>query len=273
MILSPQNFKQVMEARFSETQAYSQWCYENTASILSEKFKDAALWIMCPAQMLKNVFSCYKQFVSSSIIGVPHYKGSYGGLPNLQHLFLKALELVYPMNTLDGRLPLEVICSLPIVLCGFSKGCVVLNQFLYEMAYFETGQDFTCPGDLEFSDDVCSPPSLFVRDQGDESTIRAVKTFMEKVVDIFWLDSGHSGKVGSWLVNRILLENLAKSNIKIHVHVTPYEVLCPNRPWIGEEERSFVDILKELNANIVEHLHFKDQESSLYNHFRVLEEF
>ena len=267
-----------MEAKYSETKAYSQWCYENTATILSDKFKDAGIWMMTPSRMLRNIFSCYSQFVQSSLVGVPFYKGSYGGIPNLQHLLVKAISCIHNIGlheaTLEGR-SIEAIAHLPVVLVGFSKGCVVLNQFLYEIMYFTRGEDLSCSGECEVSDDsmhTCKHSFLKQHTRG-EKAMEDVNLFIKGITDMFWLDSGHSGAVGAWVNNGALLENLVATKIRIHVHVTPYQVHCPSRPWIGEEERYFVDTLKQLNIDVTEQLHFEDKESSLENHFKVLEEF
>ena len=69
-----------------------------------------------------------------------------------------------------------------ITLIGFSKGCVVLNQFLYEFHYLKT---------LLPEDDTISK-------------------MVNRITDIYWLDGGHSGGKNTWVNSRNLLETLSR---------------------------------------------------------------
>ena len=90
---------------------------------------------------------------------------------------------------------------------------------------------------------------------------------------MYWLDAGHSGGCGAWVTDEDLLRCLASQNIEVHVHVTPQQVCDPNRCWIREEEREFVDRLRYYGTTVTEVLHFEHEERSLENHFRVLNQF
>lgn len=68
-----------------------------------------------------------------------------------------------------------------IKLVGFSKGCIVLNQFLYEYHYYKT---FTTSDSNEMK-------------------------FISKIKHMYWLDGGHSGGKNTWITSRQLLETLA----------------------------------------------------------------
>lgn len=66
-------------------------------------------------------------------------------------------------------------------LIGFSKGCVVLNQFLYEFHY------------------------------GPETTKDPVLRRMISQIDaMYFLDGGHAGKEETWITEESLLETLMK---------------------------------------------------------------
>lgn len=67
-------------------------------------------------------------------------------------------------------------------LVGFSKGCVVLNQFIYEFHYLKT----------------LTPE--------DESMTR----FLSQITDMYWLDGGHAGGKNTWITSRSLLETLTR---------------------------------------------------------------
>lgn len=68
-----------------------------------------------------------------------------------------------------------------IELIGFSKGCIVLNQFLYEFHYYKS----------------------FTSDDSNEMK------FISKIKNMYWLDGGHSGGKNTWITSRQLLETLA----------------------------------------------------------------
>lgn len=132
-----------------------------------------------------------------------------------------------------------------LILVGFSKGCVVLNQFIYEFHYIKT----------------LTPD--------DSSMMRLVS----RIKDIYWLDGGHGGTKNGWITSRSLLETLTRLNINIHVHVTPYQVLDERRPWIKKEEKNFTDLLKKLGANLQRTLHFESKLADLNTHFDVIRMF
>uniref|UniRef100_A0A336MTM9 CSON006651 protein n=1 Tax=Culicoides sonorensis TaxID=179676 RepID=A0A336MTM9_CULSO len=135
-------------------------------------------------------------------------------------------------------------CDLALI--GFSKGCVVLNQFIYEFHYIKT----------------LTPD--------DSSMMRLVS----RIKDMYWLDGGHGGGKNTWITSRSLLETLCRLNINIHVHVSPYQVQDDHRPWIRKEEKAFTDLLKRLGANLTRHLHSSDSNvSNLFTHFEVLHGF
>ncbi|XP_037296843.1 LOW QUALITY PROTEIN: UPF0565 protein C2orf69 homolog [Manduca sexta] len=133
-----------------------------------------------------------------------------------------------------------------LALVGFSKGCVVLNQMLYEFHYTST----LTPCDTH-----------------------AVR-FIDRIDDMFWLDGGHAGGKNTWITSRSLLETLGRLKLNIHVHVSPYQVLDEGRPWIGREEKAFTSMLRKLGARIQRYMHGHPSASnSLQAHFDVLNNF
>uniref|UniRef100_A0A182JAL5 Uncharacterized protein n=1 Tax=Anopheles atroparvus TaxID=41427 RepID=A0A182JAL5_ANOAO len=131
-------------------------------------------------------------------------------------------------------------------LIGFSKGCVVLNQFIYEFHYYKT----------------LTP---------DDSTMMRL---VSRITDMYWLDGGHGGGKNTWITSRSLLETLCRLCINVHVHVTPYQIQDDHRPWIRKEEKAFTDLLKRLGASFDRHLYPSEANSTnLYTHFDVLNRF
>lgn len=128
-----------------------------------------------------------------------------------------------------------------LTLVGFSKGCVVLNQMVYELSGARTDPQMT--------------------------------EFVKCISDMFWLDGGHPGGSDTWVTDRQVLKELASSGVSIHAHVTPYEVRDPMRAWVGREYGCFIKTLEELGACPSKKLHFEDEPASIENHFRVIQEF
>ncbi|CAG4946225.1 unnamed protein product [Colias eurytheme] len=131
-------------------------------------------------------------------------------------------------------------------LVGFSKGCVVLNQLIYEFHYTKT----LTPWD------------------------RHMCRFIELIEEMWWVDGGHAGGKNTWLSARSLLETLTRLNVRVYVHVSGYQVRDAARPWVGREERAFTALLHKLGAKIDRYLH-DDASSphSLNTHFEVLSNF
>lgn len=147
--------------------------------------------------------------------------------------------LPHPLPPPGGADPIPSGFSLTLV--GFSKGCVVLNQMVYELAGAR-------------ADPELSP-------------------FINRISDIYWLDGGHPGGSETWVTDKQVLKELASSGVAIHTHVTPYEVCDPMRAWVGRENGRFIKILEEFGACPNQKLHFEDEPPSIENHFRVIQEF
>lgn len=69
-----------------------------------------------------------------------------------------------------------------LILMGFSKGCVVLNQLIYEFHYLKT----------------LTP---------DDSTMMRL---VSRISEMYWLDGGHAGGKNTWITSRSLLETLTR---------------------------------------------------------------
>lgn len=128
-----------------------------------------------------------------------------------------------------------------LTLVGFSKGCVVLNQMVYELS------------------GARADPQL--------------SHFIKRIADMYWLDGGHPGGSETWVTDKQVLKEFASSGVSIHAHVTPYEVCDPMRAWVGREYGYFIKTLEEFGACPSKKLHFEDEPPSIENHFRVIQEF
>jgi len=217
------------------------WSYERTLNLLSSKFPCCDIWLIVPSKKAYGTICVYKNFVKSeSVLGVPAHDTDVCGLVHLHKLFENA-KAKAGVTTHTERL----------ILMGFSKGCVVLNQCLYELVNYTAG-----------SENYCGAGALV--------------QFLHKVKYLYWLDGGHSGENDNWVTDPAIIANIPHSpwsKVSIWVHVSPYQVNDPHRPWKGESEKEFVTLLKSAGVVVVEKHHFEDMDISIDTHFKILNEF
>lgn len=221
---------------------YIEYNLEDTARILSRRFPESVVFIVKPSKMILYSFSVYKNFLHFSEDGIPYIghlpqnENGIEGLTHLVRLYNNARRQMTSADSSPGTSP-------PIALVGFSKGCVVLNQIMFEM--------FSC-ANIDDTD---------------------VSDFIERLTSVYWLDSGHVGERDAWLTDDALLSAMVQKGLQIFAHVTPYQVRDSFRKWIGKEEKKFVEKLKKLNGNITEGRHFFEEPGSIENHFKILKLF
>ena len=265
-----QDLRAHMEAQYEEISRWKKWSLENTCDLLKGKFPGSAIWIVRPSRTLRYLFSCFQHFVDSSLTGVPEHDATHGAIPHLEHLLRDAVHQVHLNEGVAGKevgWSMSTILSLPLVLVGFSKGCVVLNQIIHELGNYvkEEGVD---------SHNRKSPiPGAEIVHKLDHKQVQRGRDFVKRIKAFYWLDAGHSGTHDTWVTSDELLKTLSSLGAEIHIHVTPQQVCDPHRPWLGEEQRLFVSKLQQLGANVRETIHFEHDERSLEKHFRVLEVF
>ncbi|XP_045131600.1 UPF0565 protein C2orf69 homolog isoform X4 [Portunus trituberculatus] len=318
-----QDYPEVMAAH-RDHKNYVDWSLTSTATLLASKFPAHHVLVIKPSRMERKTFSCYDNFVSSNNVGAPTHEPRVKALSHLATLIPEALRKAHGLQTstreeiftvhqssdssqsscIDPHewdtsdahgcgvdIPhwfkndFEEIDFDEVILIGFSKGCVVLNQIITELHALMT-----------------------VESLQNKQTV----SFIDKVRNMYWLDGGHAGGRNTWITSHSILKSLAaQQQISIHIHVTPYQVLTmPNthveqvhndvgqanppynflaqpttvmhyttkvhdefRPWIGKECKSFYDILKRAGAKIDYLLHFGNESPSLLCHFRILNSF
>lgn len=273
---------------------YIQWSLTNVAELLSQKFPTHHILVIKPKRMEIKTFSCYDNFVDSNNIGVPTHESWHNSLIHLKTLITEALKtsavhygfvnkessLVktsmtdktsmtencddfgsFEVNSCDKDINIKKGSKISstvnedqvfeydqVSLIGFSKGCVVLNQLIREMNTLSRVN----------REDILGP----------------AEEFCKKISNVYWLDGGHSGGYDTWVTNKEVLASLAaRKNIKIHIHVTPYQVQDDQRPWIRRECKAFYDILRRNGASVSYKMHFQEEIPSLIEHFRLLKEF
>lgn len=229
-----QDYKENM-MKHRDNKEHVEWDLESTCGFLHSSFPNHSILVIRPSKMSLMTFSCFENFVTVNNFGAPTYSLTIDSLKHLQAL-LFSVETILKN---DSKFP-DLNQNAPITLIGFSKGCVVMNQFLYSFLALKN----------EPVDDLVS--------------------FISRIGDMYWLEGGHSGAAETWVTNRAVLENFASMGKKVHIHVTPYQVFCDTRPRIGKEEKIFRDILMRLGCDVNRVLHFEDLPRSVQNHFQIL---
>lgn len=231
--------------KHADNKKWKQWNLEATAKILETRFPNSFVWVVRPSRYHLNTFACYHNFVDANIFGVPDHRNlDYGALYHLRDLLNSAVGRILDIREDEEDPEEDPTYEFPVVLVGFSKGCVVLNQIIYELSMVSEGVD----------------PRL--------------TDFVSRISTMYWLDGGHSGESNTWITDEKCLYHLAKHVPSIRVHVTPYQIKDSSRPWIGREQKKFVEILRSLGAKDVKvKIHFQDRDPSLAFHFKLLENF
>ncbi|GIY27375.1 UPF0565 protein C2orf69 homolog [Caerostris darwini] len=242
-----QDYKENMLAH-RDNKHYSKWDLESTAVLLHNHFPQHAVIIVKPAKMSLMTFSCYENFVNVNNFGAPTYVKTLDSIKHLKILLTNITLML--QNKLNETSPeqkndvnLLVLSEAPLVLIGFSKGCVVLNQLLYSFHFLQENKD------------------------------KELECFVNRISSIYWLEGGHSGSSSTWVTDKSVLQSFSNLKIDVQIHVTPYQVFCDTRPRIGKEEKIFRENLTRMGMNISRKLHFEQEPRSLEKHFEVLEVF
>ncbi|KAL4222855.1 hypothetical protein ACF0H5_018895 [Mactra antiquata] len=230
-----QDYIENMENHYTN-QNYAKWNLESTAQLLQSKFKDSTVIVVKPSKMLLKTFSIYENFLSFDVDGLPEFDCDSGALLHLSKLYNNVINKLSDENLTSSKSPGDIDVDVKIV--GFSKGCVVLTKLMFELKTYEND--------------------------------KTVQDFLKKVSTFCWLDGGHNGRKHAYITDDAVVKYIKDLDKQIYVLVTPYQVQCPNRKWIGREERQFVYKLEAMNAKVKEYQFFMDDPPSIENHFQVL---
>lgn len=223
--------------------------------------------LVAHAKRYVGPFAVYESFISSlSSTGEPEcYSGrDFSALSSLSCLLKEVMSKVESernvsfsdSNSFEFISKPSQTFSGPLLLFGFSKGGVVLNQILAEISCL---LEPSCTQNLS------------------SSIFELVKQFKE----IHFVDVGLN-TLGAYLTDRKTLERLTKfmdvfdQSLDIYVHGTPKQWKDSSRPWIEEEKDIFVSTLQELtegqNFHVYEKFYFQNLEGNLQLHFQIFDE-
>jgi hypothetical protein len=145
--------------------------------------------------------------------------------------------------------------KLPIILCAFSKGCIVLNQICNEAIYLTRYLN------------ECSS-------YDERSYHEKLSAFSNCVRQIIWLDGGHCGTSNAWITNDQVIDMINRMKWHCYVYVTPYQIKS-RKQWAVEEYKIFLQLLAKSNVKFKNTYYFESNEDDydIETHFEVLSHF
>ena len=93
------------------------------------------------------------------------------------------------------------------------------------------------------------------------------------IKNIYWLDGGHPGQQQTWITDSNILATLKFWKINVHIHVTPFQIANPSKPWNGKEEKAFRTILTQLKVHYNRRVYYQNEPASIDRHFQLLRDF
>lgn len=72
-ISNKKDFREHMQ-QHRDNRRWVEYCYENCAKMLADKFPDSCVWIVKPSRMNFKTFACYENFFPTYNFGVPSYQ-------------------------------------------------------------------------------------------------------------------------------------------------------------------------------------------------------
>ena len=159
------------------------------------------------------------------------------------------------------------------LLFGFSKGGVVLNQLLSEIAFFEEQNERIVDQNTQeqLQSKVLFPGSI--------------RDLLKSIHEVHYIDVGLNCP-GAYLTDKNILEKVVKfaasgsgsgPSLRIVFHGTPRQWKDRDRSWIAHEKETCITLLSMLAKTygdkvwISEKLYFEGECPSLRMHFRILE--
>eukprot|EP00057_Strongylocentrotus_purpuratus_P001312 XP_001198002.2 PREDICTED: UPF0565 protein C2orf69 homolog [Strongylocentrotus purpuratus] len=239
-----QNFEKILK-HHEANQKWKEWTFESTICTLQQRFPHAQIVMVTPFRRVDETFSCYDNFMEMDILGSPVSIECHHAWEHLRLLLQNAWKSIgeeqAPNSMVEAGTIGDILTESSLTLIGFSKGCTVLNQLMYEL------------------EDACSN--------------KAILAFIRRIEALYWLDGGHVGTIPTYVTDDNVLREISKLKATFYVHVTPYQVKDEGRPHIGEEHLQFISKLMQYGADIKSTLHFRDESRSLKKHFEVIKLF
>lgn len=235
-----QDFQEV-QGKHRDNVRYIKWSLEDTAKKLHHFFPKRNIVVIRPSRKQLSTFSCFDNFVQGDSMGNPTYSSDHNSLQHLSGLLNSIKKQIFEEKNDNSYQTSDAFG--PLMLLGFSKGIVVLNQLIHELAqYQESGRHL--PDNIN----------------------------LQRFV---FMDGGHNGGPGSiYVTQENVLTKFVSYNIGVDLMVTPYQDKDSRRPWIHKESKSFVRLLTQLHAPVTKTLYFEEESlggASIDTHFNIID--
>ncbi|KAH9300289.1 hypothetical protein KI387_011872, partial [Taxus chinensis] len=289
---------------------------ENVASVLVSKLGRAANAWVIEAPSFAGPFAVYKGFLSSiTSSGEPNVYDPYGfpSATSTTSILANCIQQVkekishesqskVSQDIQTSRIPTEKTYPQTVVL-GFSKGGVVINQLLTELAHSKIHDkklrnqsvedhnlDFqhSLRGKMIDISYISKQEKLNMEgcERQHETNPLLPPTpqkFLESIGEFHYVDVGLNS-CGAYQTNPHVIEGIGRAaasrrtGLRILLHGTPRQWADRNRPWIASEKNKLLELLqdetrkhKENKLQISEQLYFADRSPSLQMHFEIIE--
>ena len=247
-----------------ENRKYQRWNLVSTGEILSRRFPDSSIVIIRPNEMKDGIFSRLNEInLSFYLFIIFHLRFSnfvpkttdYGdpisydttNLIGLHHLHELDKQII-KSSKFDNYLIFIFLNSIlfrsssDIILIGFSKGCVVLNQLLHELT------------------------SLRMMKIDNE-----LSKFVPRIRKFIWLDGGHNNgeRIMIWPTDENLLLTFAHFQIEVEIYVTPFQINSMN-PYKHNHTEQYKKFSQLLPCQTINKMFFDNEKPSIDKHFELL---
>ncbi|CAN7063350.1 unnamed protein product [Brassica rapa subsp. trilocularis] len=237
------------------------------AEVIVSKFGNSVNAWVVEASVFNGPFAVYKDFVPTvNRYGEPTTSYSPVGLPasssivSLLSSFLQ--ESLVLKEGKDVCLRSSLAHCPRTILLGFSKGGVVMNQFLSEMSSLDANS---------------------ASEHEEIGTIPASKeSFLNSVSEVHYIDVGLNSS-GAYITDQNVVQRISQrlagggSSVSVFVHGTPRQWRDEQRGWILEEKDELVRLLKSEGENsggklqVHERFYFADRVPDLQMHFEIID--
>lgn len=211
-------------------------------------YANAAVYVVEPASVARGHAVFSNLLPRTTATGEPDQGYPSGPLLGSSHLSaLLAATRAHASSSRGAAVP----PSLPLIACGFSKGAVVCNQLLAELAALRAA-------------DV---PAASDEEEGGAR-------LLQRLVEVHLLDAGLC-RPGSHLTDAEALRPIgrAASPPCVCFHGTPRQWRDPARPWLVEEKDRSIAAFQSAGVTVAQREYLQDSPLTLETHFALVEAF
>lgn len=260
---------------------FTPFSLECTADLLYKRFQDANIWIVCPSRFTQNHLSEYDSLLRPG-----------EGIMQFCTIFTSAVKAIQ-----DDEMSATAMMEKPIKLVAFSKGGLVLNHILAELATAIKVRKNIAAGVSEHEtllDWEAEYMASLLPNYEPSQRIGRTKTlakvllpheetvfsFVDKVSTIHWVDCHRYPTnpevvrlISDYLTRREDQQHRRTRSTSLFLHLTPRQYCDRRRKWIQRENDDFVALLKENHVPFFLQHYLQDHPKTLQTHFELLKIF